>query len=159
VRKTSRSRNILAPAARLRNRRYETIASPLQGRDESCTVLSITKHLAEPGPFALLTFSHRIQRAKASAIGHVRCAQLSSTFGIQGAQGVRSLWFCQSHEPRRGRPGPESSFRKDCSMTMAPLPAVALTPVAHFPENYFLENLVVRADGSVLVTTVLQKEL
>jgi hypothetical protein len=44
-------------------------------------------------------------------------------------------------------------------MTMAPLPAVALTPVAHFPENYFLENLVVRADGSVLVTTVLQKEL
>ena len=44
-------------------------------------------------------------------------------------------------------------------MTMAPIPAVALTPVACFPENYFLENLVVRADGSVLVTTVLQKEL
>ena len=44
-------------------------------------------------------------------------------------------------------------------MTMAPIPAVALTPVAYFPENYFLENLVVRADGSVLVTTVLQKEL
>jgi hypothetical protein len=43
-------------------------------------------------------------------------------------------------------------------MTMVPIPAVALTPVAYFPENYFLENLVVRADGSVLVTTVLQKE-
>ena len=42
-------------------------------------------------------------------------------------------------------------------MTMAPIPAVALTPVACFPENYFLENLVVRADGSVLVITVLQK--
>jgi hypothetical protein len=54
---------------------------------------------------------------------------------------------------------PESSFRKGCPMTIAPIPAVALTPVAHFPENYFLENLVVRADGSVLVTTVLQKEL
>jgi hypothetical protein len=54
---------------------------------------------------------------------------------------------------------PESSFRKGCPMTMAPIPAVALTPVAYFPENYFLENLVVRADGSVLVTTVLQKEL
>jgi hypothetical protein len=44
-------------------------------------------------------------------------------------------------------------------MSMAPVPAVTLTPVAYFPENYFLENLVVRADGSVLVTTVLQKEL
>ena len=44
-------------------------------------------------------------------------------------------------------------------MPMAPIPAVTLTPVAHFPENYFLENLVVRADGSVLITTVLQKEL
>ena len=50
---------------------------------------------------------------------------------------------------------PESSFRKGCPMTMAPIPAVALTPVAYFPENYILENLVVRADGSVLVTTVL----
>jgi hypothetical protein len=54
---------------------------------------------------------------------------------------------------------PESSFRKGCLMTMAPIPAVALNPVAYFPENYFLENLVVRADGSVLVTTMLQKEL
>jgi hypothetical protein len=90
VRKTSRSRNILDPTARLRNRRYETIAS-LQGRDVSCTVLSITKRLAEPGPSAILTFSHRIQRAKAWAIGHVRCAQLSSTFVIHGAPGVRSL--------------------------------------------------------------------
>jgi len=37
-------------------------------------------------------------------------------------------------------------------MTMAPLPAVTLTPVAYFPEGYFPENLAVRADGSVLVT-------
>jgi hypothetical protein len=44
-------------------------------------------------------------------------------------------------------------------MPMTPLPAVTLTPVAYFPESYFLENLAVRADGSVLVTTVLQKEL
>lgn len=44
-------------------------------------------------------------------------------------------------------------------MPMDPLPAVTLTPVAHFPEGYFLENLAVRADGSVLITTVLQKEL
>jgi hypothetical protein len=34
-----------------------------------------------------------------------------------------------------------------------------LTPVAYFPEKYFLENLAVRADSSVLVTAVLQKEL
>lgn len=44
-------------------------------------------------------------------------------------------------------------------MAMAPVPAVTLTPVAHFPEGYFLENLAVRADGSVLITTVVQKEL
>jgi hypothetical protein len=44
-------------------------------------------------------------------------------------------------------------------MPMAPVPAVTLTPVAHFPQKYFLENLVVRADNSVLITAVLQKEL
>jgi len=44
-------------------------------------------------------------------------------------------------------------------MPMSPVPAVTLTPVAYFPENYFLENLAVRADGSVLITAVLQKEL
>jgi hypothetical protein len=44
-------------------------------------------------------------------------------------------------------------------MPMAPVPEVALTPVAHLPEKYFPENLAVRADGSVLITAVLQKEL
>jgi hypothetical protein len=44
-------------------------------------------------------------------------------------------------------------------MPMTPVPAVSLTPVAYFPEKYFLENLAVRADGSVLITAVLQKEL
>ena len=44
-------------------------------------------------------------------------------------------------------------------MAIAPLPEVTLTPVAYFPEKYFLENLTVRADGSVLITAVLQKEL
>jgi hypothetical protein len=44
-------------------------------------------------------------------------------------------------------------------MTITPVPPVTLTPVAYFPEKYFLENLAVRADGSVLVTAVLQKEL
>jgi hypothetical protein len=44
-------------------------------------------------------------------------------------------------------------------MPIAPIPAVALTPVAHFPKGYFLENLAVRADGSVLVSSLLHKEL
>jgi hypothetical protein len=44
-------------------------------------------------------------------------------------------------------------------MPMAPVPSVALTPVAYFPTGYILENLAVRADGSVLVTTVQHKEL
>jgi hypothetical protein len=47
--------------------------------------------LAEPDPSAILTFSNGIQRAKASAIGHVHCAQLSSTFVVHDAQGVHSL--------------------------------------------------------------------
>ena len=44
-------------------------------------------------------------------------------------------------------------------MPMTPVPAVTLTPVAYFPEKYFLENLAVRADGSILVTALLQREL
>lgn len=42
---------------------------------------------------------------------------------------------------------------------MTPVPLADLTPVAHFDEGYFLENLAPRADGSVLITAVLQKEL
>jgi hypothetical protein len=52
---------------------------------------------------------------------------------------------------------PAWTSKEDVPMT--PLPAVTLTPVAYFPEKYFLENLAVRADGSVLITAVLQKEL
>ena len=44
-------------------------------------------------------------------------------------------------------------------MALAPLPTVALTPVAYFPQKYFLENLAVRADESILITAILQKEL
>jgi hypothetical protein len=44
-------------------------------------------------------------------------------------------------------------------MPIPPVPGVTLTPVAYFPEKYFLENLAVRAYGSVLITAVLQKEL
>jgi hypothetical protein len=44
-------------------------------------------------------------------------------------------------------------------MAILPLPTVTLSPVAFFPKKYFLENLAVRADESVLITAVLQKEL
>jgi hypothetical protein len=44
-------------------------------------------------------------------------------------------------------------------MPLPPLPTVTLTPVALFPQKYFLENLAIRADGSILVTAVLQREL
>lgn len=44
-------------------------------------------------------------------------------------------------------------------MPDVPLPTVTVAPVAVFPKKYFLENLAVRADGSVLITAVLQKEL
>lgn len=44
-------------------------------------------------------------------------------------------------------------------MPIPPVPAATVTPVAYFPEKYFLENLAVRADHSVLITAVLQKQL
>lgn len=44
-------------------------------------------------------------------------------------------------------------------MAIVPVPEVTVTPVAYFPPKYFLENLAVRVDGSVLITAVLQKEL
>ena len=44
-------------------------------------------------------------------------------------------------------------------MSLPPLPTVTLTPVALFPQKYFLENLAVRADGSILITAILQREL
>jgi hypothetical protein len=61
--------------------------------ESRCIVHRPFHHKAPDGTGALptLTFSYRIQRAKASAIGHARCAQLSRTFVIHGAPGVRSL--------------------------------------------------------------------
>ena len=43
-------------------------------------------------------------------------------------------------------------------MAIAISPA-KLTSIASFPENYFLENLAVRADGSILVTALNRKQL
>ena len=44
-------------------------------------------------------------------------------------------------------------------MPVTPVPAVTLTPVAYFPERYFIENLAVRGDGSILITVLSSKEL
>src|SRR5271168_250872 len=47
----------------------------------------------------------------------------------------------------------------ECSMSPSPVPQVRLSMVAAFPKNYFLENLAIRADNSVLVTALDHKEL
>ena len=44
-------------------------------------------------------------------------------------------------------------------MAIPPLPTVTINPVAFFPKTYFLENLAVREDESILITAILQKEL
>ena len=44
-------------------------------------------------------------------------------------------------------------------MTNNKAPQAHLTTIATFPENYFLENLAVRADNSVLVTAATRREL
>ena len=112
--------------------------------------------LAEPGPSAILTFFHRIQRAKAWAFGHVRCAQLSAPLSSTARRAGAPCRFCQSHEPQRGRPGSGIIIQKGLSHDNGSYPRGRADPVAYFPEHCFLENLVVRADGSVLVTTVLK---
>jgi hypothetical protein len=47
----------------------------------------------------------------------------------------------------------------ECIMSLSPVPQVRLATVAAFPKNYFLENLAIRADNSVLVTALNHKEL
>jgi hypothetical protein len=44
-------------------------------------------------------------------------------------------------------------------MAIPPLPTVTINPVAFFPKTYFLENLAVREDESILITAILQQEL
>jgi hypothetical protein len=44
-------------------------------------------------------------------------------------------------------------------MSRSPIPQVKLTTIAVFPKNYFLENLSVRSDNSVLVTALNHNEL
>jgi hypothetical protein len=44
-------------------------------------------------------------------------------------------------------------------VSRSPIPRVELTTIATFPKNYFLENLAVRSDNSVLVTALNRKEL
>lgn len=56
----------------------------------------------------------------------------------------------------RGAPGPD---RTPVPGGPAGGPSATVDVVAEFPPGYFLENLAVMSDGSVLVTAVLQKEL
>ena len=42
---------------------------------------------------------------------------------------------------------------------MPTAPQAKLTVVAEFPEHFFLENMAVRADGSMLITVQNRKEL
>ncbi len=44
-------------------------------------------------------------------------------------------------------------------MSITPVPEVTVTPVATFPTGHFLENLAVRSDGSVLISSLLHREL
>ena len=44
-------------------------------------------------------------------------------------------------------------------MSPSPVPQVRLSIVAAFRKNYFLENLAVRVDNSVLVTALNHKEM
>ncbi len=104
-------------------------------------------------------------------VGVTAGASLLALMNVQRTRGrERSLTAAAGAgaEGRSGRP----SGAPDCAswptpaidlegepMAIASLPHATLTPVAYFPEHYFLENLAVRADGSLLVTAVLRREL
>src|SRR5271163_817911 len=53
--------------------------------------------------------------------------------------------------------GTSGGFRKET--TMAPASLASITTIATFPTHFFLENLAVRADGSILVTVLNHKQL
>src|SRR3984885_11315151 len=66
----------------------------------------------------------------------------------------------QLHNPFLRRPARVlGTSHMEYIMSPSPVPQVSLTTVATFSKNYFLENLVVRADNSVLVTALNHKEL
>jgi hypothetical protein len=66
----------------------------------------------------------------------------------------------QHHNPFSRRPARVlGTLHMEYIMSPSPVPQVSLTTVATFPKNYFLENLAVRADNSVLVTALNHKEL
>ena len=66
----------------------------------------------------------------------------------------------QHHNPFSRRPARVlGTSHMEYIMSPSPVPQVRLATVATFPKNYFLENLAVRADNSVLVTALNHKEL
>src|ERR1700721_1228284 len=66
----------------------------------------------------------------------------------------------QHHNPFSRRPARVlGTSHMEYIMSSSPVPQFSLTTVATFPKNYFLENLAVRADNSVLVTALNHKEL
>src|SRR5258708_32153158 len=54
---------------------------------------------------------------------------------------------------------PLKPSRPEKEATMATTAPANITTIARFPEHYFLENLAVRADGSILVTVLNHKQL
>src|SRR5258708_33890610 len=54
---------------------------------------------------------------------------------------------------------PLKPSRPEKEATMATTAPANITTIARFPEHFFLENLAVRADGSILVTVLNRKQL
>src|SRR5271163_3019276 len=96
--------------------------------------------LTEPAASAILTFSHRIQRAKAWAFGHVRCAQLSAPLSSTARRACAPCRFCQSHEPQRGRPGPGTIIQKGLSHDNGSYPGGRADPCRLLPGELLPEE-------------------
>jgi hypothetical protein len=126
VRKTRRSRNILAPAARLRNAPSESL----------CIVHRPFHHKAPDGTGRLRPSNIFSQNTTRQGVGHRACSLRAIVPHLcHPRRPGRALLVGSANRMNPNAVGldPESSFRKDCPMTMAPIPAVALTPIRLLP--------------------------
>ena len=122
---------------------FEQSAGKLCGVNPVRTrALSITKRLTEPGP--LPTSNIFLQNTTRQGVGHRACSLRAIVPHLCHPRllGRKRSLFSSANRTNPNVVGldPESSFRKDCPMTMVPIPAVALTPVAYFPETTSLRT-------------------
>ena len=153
-----------------------TVGAVWQAAYELYAHSAVGRHagLPDEAMSALCRGSCRTSSAKRSrSPGHCRCSTRSTrryhsavhAFGEAGLSDIVMLTgiyhtvcaILNAFEIPAPEPG--QACKETPGMDTEPPIAATLTEAARFPEHYFLENLAVRADNSILVTVVTKKEL